>query len=148
MMTCFYLASSVWQTVLLVISQFAVIFLAANLILLFKRKCKLKKMIGMGAMLLLNTTLYVLMQLDSRITVAEQGLHLHVPYATLMLVTVLSIAFGAWLLINETKNRKIISNASIKESFDNLPTGVCFFNEEGLPVLCNHAMQRFGFSAN
>ena len=84
MMTCFYQASSAWQIVLLVISQFAVISLAAGFILLFKRKCKLPKMIGMGVLLLLNATLYVLMQLDSRITGAEQGLHLHVPYAVLM----------------------------------------------------------------
>ena len=146
MMTCFYQASSVWQIVLLVISQFAVISLASGFILLFKRKCKLPKMIGMGAMLLLNATLYVLMQLDSRITGAEQGLHLHVPYAVLMLATVLSIALGAWLLLSETKNRKTINHRSIKESLDNLPTGVCFFNEAGLPVLCNHAMQRFSFA--
>ena len=146
MMTCFYQASSAWQIVLLVISQFAVIFLAAGSILLFKRKCKLPKMIGMGALLLLNATLYVFMQLDSRITGAEQGLHMHVPYLVLMLVTVLSIALGAWFLLGETKNRKTINNTSIKEAFDNLPTGVCFFNEAGLPVLCNHAMQRFSFA--
>ena len=146
MMTCFYQASSVWQIVLLVISQFAVISLAAGFILLFKRKCKLPKMIGMGALLLLNATLYVFMQLDSRITGAEQGLHLHVPYLALMLATVLSIALGAWLLLSETKNRKTINHRSIKESLDNLPTGVCFFNEAGLPVLCNHAMQRFSFA--
>lgn len=146
MMTCFYQAGSVWQIVLLVISQFAVISLAAGFILLFKRKCKLPKMIGMGAVLLLNATLYVLMQLDSRITGAEQGLHLHVPYAVLMLVTLLTISIGAWMVLSETKNRKTINHRSIKESFDNLPTGVCFFNEAGLPVLCNHAMQRFSFA--
>jgi len=146
MMTCFYQASSVLQIVLLVISQFAVISLAAGFILLFKRRCKLPKMIGMGAVLLLNTTLYILMQLDSRITGAEQGLHLHVPYAVLMLVTLLSIGLGAWIALSETQNRKTINHRSIKESFDNLPTGVCFFNEAGLPVLCNHAMQRFSFA--
>ena len=146
MMTCFYQASSVWQIVLLVISQFAVLSLAAGSILLFKRKCKLPKMIGMGSVLLLNATLYVLMQLDSRITGAEQALHLHVPYVVLMLATVLSMFFGTWLLLSETRNRKTINHRSIKEAFDNLPTGVCFFNEAGLPVLCNRAMQRFSFA--
>ena len=135
MMTCFYLASSVWQTVLLVISQFAVIGLAAGWIVLFKRKTKLVKMIGLGAVLLLNMTLYVLMQLDSLITGAEQGLHLHVPYVVLLVVTLLSLWFGAWAVLSETKNRKTINQSSIKEAFDNLPTGVCFFNEAGLPVL-------------
>ena len=145
-MTDFYLVSSVWQIILLVISQFAVITLAAGFILLFKRKCYLPKMIGMGVVLLLDVTLYILMQLDSRITGAEQGLRLRVPYLVLMLITLLTIAVGAWITVDETKNRKTINHRSIKESFDNLPTGVCFFNEAGLPVLCNHAMQRFSFA--
>ncbi len=146
MMSDFYQVSSVWQTILLVLSQFAVISIAAGQILFFKRRCRLSKQLGMGAVLLLNVVLYVLMQLDSRITGAEQGLHWHIPYAVLMLVTLLSIAFCTWMLLSETKNRKTINQTSIKEAFDNLPTGVCFFNEAGLPVLCNPAMQRFSFA--
>jgi len=146
MMTCFYQASSAWQIVLLVISQFAVISLAAGFILLFKRKCKLPKIIGIGSLLLLDVVLYVIMQLDSRMTGAGQGLHLHIPYVVLMSATLLTIALGVWMVLSETKNRKKINNTLIKESFDTLPTGVCFFNEAGLPVLCNHAMQRFSFA--
>ena len=145
-MTCFYQISSVWQSILLVISQFAVIFLATGFILLLKRKCKLPKMIGIGSLLLIDVVLYVIMQLDSRMTGAEQGLHLHIPYAVLMSVTLLTIAIGVWMVLSETKNRKKINNTSIKESFNTLPTGVCFFNEAGLPVLCNNAMQRFSFA--
>ena len=146
MMTCFYQASSLWQTVLLVISQFAVIALAAGTIVLFKRKCKLTKQIGTGAVFALNAALYIVMQLDSRLTVASQGLHLRVPYRVLLAVTLLSLWFGAWAGLSETKNRKTINQSSIKEAFDNLPTGVCFFNEAGLPVLCNYAMHRFSFA--
>lgn len=124
-MTCFYQISSVWQSILLVISQFAVIFLATGFILLLKRKCKLPKMIGIGSLLLLDVVLYVIMQLDSSMTGAEQGLHLHIPYAVLMSVTLLTIALGVWMVLSETKNRKKINNTSIKESFDTLPTGVC-----------------------
>ena len=145
-MTCFYQASSLGQSILLIISQFAMISLTVGFILLLKRKCKLSKLIGTGAIFLLNVALYVLMQLDSRMTGAEQGLHLHVPYAVLMLVTLTTIAVNVWLVLSETKNRKTINNTSIKEAFDNLPTGVCFFNEAGLPVLCNHTMQRFSFA--
>ena len=29
-----------------------------------------------------------------------------------------------------------------------MPTGVCFFNEAGLPVLCNRAMHRFSFAVS
>ena len=146
MMTCFYLADTVWQTVLLVLSQGTVIALIACTVILFMRKCKASKIVAMGAVFLVNVSLYVLMQLDSRITGAEQGLHLHVPYAVLMAVTLLSLALCVWLLLSETKNRKTINHSSIKESFDNLPSGVCFFNEAGLPVLCNHAMHRFSFA--
>ena len=126
----------------------AVISLAAGFILLFRRKCKAPKLIGTGAILLLDVILYVLMQLDSRITGAEQGLRLHIPYSVLMVVTLLTIAAGAWMVLSETRNRKTINHSSIKEAFDNLPTGVCFFNEAGLPVLCNHAMQRFSFAVS
>ncbi len=146
MMTWFYQASALWQSVLLVISQFAVIALTGGTVLLFKRKCKLWKQASMGAVLLLNVIVYVLMQLDSRITGAEQGLRLQAPCGALLLATILSLAFGSWMLLSETQNRKSISNTSIKEAFDNLPTGVCFFNEAGLPVLCNLAMQRFSFA--
>jgi anti-sigma regulatory factor (Ser/Thr protein kinase) len=50
------------------------------------------------------------------------------------------------VLLEETQNRKTINHTSIKEAFDNLPTGVCFFNEAGLPVLCNLEMYRFSFA--
>ena len=146
MMTCFYQASSLWQTVLLIISQLAVISLAAGAIVLFKRKCDLTKVIGMGAVFVLNAALYIVMQLDSRLTVASQGLHLHIPYGVLLALTLLSLVYGAFAVLSETGNRKSIGHSSIKEAFDNLPTAVCFFNESGLPVLCNLAMQRFSFA--
>lgn len=79
MMTWFYQADSFSQNVLLVISQITMISLAAGFILLFKRKCSYGKIILMGLMLLVNTGLYVLMQLDSRLTGGEQGLKLPIP---------------------------------------------------------------------
>ena len=30
---------------------------------------------------------------------------------------------------------------AVKEALDNLPTGICFFDRRGLPVLCNLQMQ-------
>lgn len=41
--------------------------------------------------------------------------------------------------------RKKIGRGSIKEGFDHLPAAVCYFNEKGLLVLCNHAMDRLCF---
>lgn len=145
-MTCFYIIDSIWQIALLIISLLTEITFATGIVLLFKRKCRLSKQLSVAAVYLLNTVLYVLMQLNSRITGAEQGLHLHVPYVVLLLVTVLSLSFGIWVLLAETRNRKTINHSSIMEAFNNLPTGVCFFNEPGLVVLCNLAMQRFSFA--
>lgn len=36
--------------------------------------------------------------------------------------------------------RQHLSRTAIQESFDNLPSGICFFQKNGLPVLCNRRM--------
>lgn len=36
--------------------------------------------------------------------------------------------------------------SSIKEAFDNLPSGLCFFTEKGILVLCNYQMHRLVFA--
>lgn len=144
MMTCFNEADSVSQILLLIISQLTVISLVGGSVLLFKYKCRLPKLMSVCIVLLLNIALYVLMQIDNRITNTQQGLH--IPYVILFAITLLSLFFSAWSVLSETKNRKIINNNSIKEAFDNLPTGVCFFNKTGIPVLCNLAMYRFSFA--
>lgn len=38
--------------------------------------------------------------------------------------------------------KKRLSRNAIKESLDNLPAGICYFNHNGLPVLCNRQMHR------
>lgn len=146
MMTCFYAVSSLLQILLLIFSQLALVTLTAAIVLMFRRRSSPKKLVSFSIVHLFNVPLYVLMQLNSRITGAEKGPHLHIPYALLLAVTLLSLAYGIWGLLSETRNRKTINNASIKESFDSLPTGVCFFNHMGLPVLCNPAMYRFSFA--
>lgn len=35
---------------------------------------------------------------------------------------------------------------SVKEAFDNLPSGVCFFDRNGILTLCNHQMYRLFFA--
>jgi len=146
MMTGFYETGSVAQILLLICSQFTVIALAVGIIFLFRCKCGWLKLTWMSALLLLNIAQYVLMQINSRVTGADQTFILRVPYAALLLVTGLSLTVIVLVLLGETKNRKTINHTSIKEAVDNLPTGVCFFNEAGLPVLCNLAMYRFSFA--
>lgn len=145
-MTYFYQTDAVLQTVLLVFSQLTVASFAAGFILLFKHKSKVMRQIGMVLGLALNAALYVMMQLDSRITMGERGSHIPLPYALLLLLTLLSAGGSVWSVLQETRHRKSINHTSIKEAFDNLPTAVCFFNGVGLPVLCNLGMQRFSFA--
>lgn len=38
-----------------------------------------------------------------------------------------------------------ITRNAIKESFDNLPSGVCFFDYNGIAILCNRQMRRLVF---
>ena len=42
--------------------------------------------------------------------------------------------------------RSAYENRAIKESFDRLPSGVCYFSSEGLPILCNTQMRRLAFA--
>ena len=146
MMIVFHDTSSVFQIVLLILSQLTVITLLGSCILLFKHKCSQSKLISVGVMLLFNVVLYVLMQLDSRITGIDHSTGLYVPSVVLLIVIVLSLLFGVKQLLDETLHRKTINHRSIKESFDNLPTGVCFFNQAGFPILCNASMHRFLFA--
>ncbi len=145
-MNFFFEAQEPLQMLLLVLSQITVITLAGSCILVFHRRYGSIRLLGAAAALLLNTALYVLMQLDSHIGLDEPPLRLPMPCWVLLPVTVLSLGYGIWAILRETRNRKTMNNNSIQEAFDNLPAGVCFFNEAGLPVLCNRAMHRFSFA--
>ena len=144
MMKHFCEVGSLWQCILLVLSLITVITLTGCSVLSFRHRYNIRKQFRISAVLLLHAVLYVLMQVDSSITGSEHVLHL--PYFFEFAVTAVSLALAVRSILRETKNRKTINNTSIKESFDNLPTGVCFFNEAGLPVLCNRAMHRFSFA--
>lgn len=146
MMRYFCEVGIIWQVILLVLSLITVITLTGGCALTFRQRHSGRKQFTMGAVLLLNAVLYVLMQVDSRITGATHRTHL--PYVALLGVTAASFGFSVWFFLRETKNRKTINHTSIKEAFDNLPMGVCFFNESGLPVLCNRAMYRFSFAVS
>ena len=145
-MMYFYEIGSFFQILILIVSLFTVIVLATGMIFLHKRKSKLMTQAVMFIALLINMVLYVLMQLDNRLVSPDRDIQLPIPYIVLLLVISVSLVFFACSLLNETKNRKTINQRSIKESFDNLPTGVCYFNEAGLPVLCNQMMYRFSFA--
>lgn len=142
----FHETGTVPQVILLVLSLLTVIILTASCVLSFRHRLGFGKKLISSTVLLSNAALYVAMQVDNSMTSSENDLHL--PFVFALAVTVISLAFAVWSLLNETRNRKTLGNESIKEAFDNLPMGVCFFNEAGLPVLCNRAMHRFSFNVS
>ena len=148
MLKPFFDASTLFQVILLVFSLLTVIVLIAACVISFKHVYDIRKQIGGVSVLLLNSVLYILMQIDSRITNAEPNVHFPIPGIILFIIILLSFCFAVWSVGKQTKNRKTINSSSIKEAFDNLPTGACFFNEDGIPVLCNFAMHRFSFAVS
>ena len=147
MMTSFYAIGTVLQTGLLVLSLLTVIELAVANMIRFRNSVKLNRRAAFSAALLAgNAALYVLMQIDCRTADIGGGFALRIPYGILLGITLVSLLCGVYIMLNVTRNRTTINNSSIKEAFDNLPTGVCFFSEDGVPVLCNLAMHRFSFA--
>ena len=135
-----------WQTALSALSLITLVCLCCYFSLTFRRGYKAYKQVSVGILLLIHATLFVLLQLDSRISGVEPLPRFPLPYPTLFLATLLTLGYTLWASLGNTRSRMTINNTSIKEAYDNLPTGVCFFNEKGLPILCNHAMHRFSFA--
>lgn len=144
MMAAFYDVGTVWQVILLVFSLLTIITLTGAFIFGFRNRNNIRKCLITGVIFLPNSVLYVMIQLESRITGSDRFLGL--PYVLVFVVTILSFGYALWSILHETGIRKSINSTSIKEAFDNLPTGVCFFNESGLAVLCNRAMHRFSYA--
>ena len=82
MMTNFCDVSTIWQVILLVLSVLTVITIIGACVISLKHKHRTHAKFGIGVgLLLLNCALYVLMQLDSRITGAAHSVHF--PYVLL-----------------------------------------------------------------
>ena len=63
------------------------------------------------------------------------------PVAAILLIWLLIGIYTAVSNISESrKAREMLTLTSVKETFDTLTAGICFFSESGLPVLCNKQM--------
>lgn len=147
-MQYFFEVSSALQVLLLLLTQLTIITLTAFFMWMLRRNYPFDRRhsVGLALLLLLNAGLYVLMQLDSRVTAADHSPQYKLPYVLLLFAVLSSLGYAFWAALGNSKNRRALNDTSIKEAFDNLPTGVCFFSESGLPVLCNRAMHRFSFA--
>ena len=102
MMTCFYQASSAWQGVLLVISQFAVIFLSAGLILLFRRK-------RYGKFLFMTFTIILIIY---QITTAED--HVWPIYFLELMMVVIMAPLKVFVTINKNIMEKVTDITNVE----------------------------------
>jgi signal transduction histidine kinase len=69
------------------------------------------------------------------------------PYLMIIGITLLLSAHAVISFAMELRRRRTsLSVHSFKEAFDNLPCGVCFFNQRGIPLLCNRTMYRLSFT--
>ena len=68
------------------------------------------------------------------------------PVAAILLIWLLIGIYTAVSIISESRKAKeMLTLNSVKETFDTLTAGICFFSESGLPVLCNTQMHRLAY---
>lgn len=61
-------------------------------------------------------------------------------------VCVINIAYVCWVMVKLMHERKnSITSLSVKESFDNLPTGLCFSRKNGMVQLVNYQMNKLSY---
>ena len=68
------------------------------------------------------------------------------PVAAILLIWLLIGIYTTVSAVSESRKAKeMLTLNSVKETFDTLPAGICFFSESGLPVLCNTQMHRLAY---
>lgn len=65
--------------------------------------------------------------------------------AILMILLLIGIYITVSIISESRKAKEILTLNSVKETFDTLPAGICFFSKSGLPVLCNTQMHRLAY---
>ena len=63
------------------------------------------------------------------------------------LIIISFISFIEQTLISRIKRNRL-TGLSVKEGFDRLPAGICFYNESGLPILTNHKMNQISLKVS
>lgn len=148
MLLSFYEVNTFMRILLIILSQLTLITLLASLLMSYRRFGTPRQLAVPSVLLLLNVVLSIFMLLDYWSAISAGPVFLRIPYVFPVVFTAASLVYSLRTLYNTFGQRIGINNTSVKEAFDNLPTGVCFFNTSGLPVLCNLVMQRFSFAVS
>ena len=103
------------------------------------------------AIVLLGTVIYVIQEIkivsvqatDGYSTGTLVGIMGSFPWIMVILILLAqAVCAGMLLMLIWHRKRKILTPGSLKESIDTLPDGVCFFGEDGQPLLVNTQMNR------
>lgn len=130
------------NTFILLLLFIAVIAQLLLLIILFARRRGTAKLCVNCALFAAGFTLLTVFTDKSRNPGAFGGERYPLVFAAALLM----LAHTSAVLFAEARRRRAeLSDSSVKEEFDNLPSGVCFFNANGIPLLCNRAMHRIVF---
>ena len=140
----FATAPFVLQKVLLIGILFAVAVSACDLFLCLRRKCKPYVCTAVELIVLILSAV-VLINLMSYVSASGAG-NLPETAARVIGVSVwvyavceplmLAMSVSA-MVLGRRADRRHISNMSVKESFDNLPSGICFYETSGILRLVN-----------
>ena len=76
----------------------------------------------------------------------DSGVLKDLPVAAILLIWLCLVIYTTAAVVSEMRRvKEMLTSNSIKEAFDTLPAGICFFSERGLPVLCNKQMYRLAY---
>ena len=136
------------MTLLFVCANTAVVLF----IRLVKRKQLLHAKVLLPVVMAVNTFFCVMFATEARATKFSRELPeivknvCEMPIIVCILLLLVSFGYLVFAYLSDLKFRKTnLSRASIKESLDKLPTGLCFYLENGKTVLVNNTMEGLCF---
>ena len=136
------------MTLLFVCANAAVVLF----IRLVKRKQLLHAKVLLPVVMAVNTFFCVMFATEARATKFSRELPkivknvCEMPIIVCILLLLVSFGYLVFAYLSDLKFRKTnLSRASIKESLDKLPTGLCFYLENGKTVLVNNTMNNLCF---
>ena len=134
---------------LLFVSTNAAVVLFIRLV---KRKKLLHAKVLLPVVMAVNTFFCVMFATEARATKFSRELPeivknvCEMPIIVCILLLLVSFGYLVFAYLSDLKFRKTnLSRASIKESLDKLPTGLCFYLENGKTVLVNNTMEGLCF---
>lgn len=132
----------VWKTFILCLMLLLNLYQFSYLFMLYMHK-KIRLLL---LNLLPTVFIFAAMPLLGNSVHNDSGCLKDVPVVAILMILLLIGIYTTVSIISESRKAKeILTLNSVKETFDTLPAGICFFSKSGLPVLCNTQMHRLAY---